>query len=490
MTVGLDLTVRRRLHVVGVGGPGMSAVALALAEMGHEVSGSDIRESSTLVRLRESGVRVHLGHDAALVDSCDGVTASPAIPGSNVEVAAARSRGRFLSRAEMLAAICAVRPTVGVAGTHGKTTTTSLLVSAMDEAGLHPSFVVGGEMLDTGVNARWDNGPWTVVEVDESDGTHLHLPLAATILTNVDIDHLDHFADFDAIVDSFRRYLSAIAGPKIVCLDDPGCRRVLDGLENPDEPSIITYGSHPDAHVRFESIESHHGRTRFDVILSGGAPVSVSTDLRGVHNVANITAVMAMAQALGIPWEPVVAAVASFAGVGRRFQIIGVENGITCVDDYAHLPREIDAVLRAARSAGDAWSRVVAVFQPNRFNRMSVLSPAYADCFTSADVVIITDIYASGTERIEGVTGEMVVRAVREAHPDADVRWAPRRDTLARFVAPILESGDLCISMGCGDVETLPGEILNILREHHGRHVHQPRRSESRSLEQGTHGHD
>ncbi|MFM8380985.1 MAG: UDP-N-acetylmuramate--L-alanine ligase, partial [Actinomycetota bacterium] len=347
----------------------------------HEISGSDIRESPTLDRLRASGVRVHLGHEATLVDGCDGVTASPAIPSANVEVAAAHSRGRFLSRAEMMAAICAVRPTVGVAGTHGKTTTTSLLVSALHEAGLLPSFVVGGEMLDIGVNARWDSGPWTVVEVDESDGTHLQLPLAATILTNVDVDHLDHFTDFDAIVDSFRRYLSAIAGPKVVCLDDPGCRRVLDGLENPADPSIVTYGSHPEANVRFESVESHHGRTSFDVSIAGGAPRPVSTDLRGVHNVANITAVMAMAQALGIPWDPVATAVAGFAGVGRRFQIIGVESGITCVDDYAHLPREIDAVLRAARSSGDDWRRVVAVFQPNRFNRMSELSPAYADCF-------------------------------------------------------------------------------------------------------------
>ncbi|MFM7127441.1 MAG: UDP-N-acetylmuramate--L-alanine ligase [Actinomycetota bacterium] len=485
MITRLDLSVHRRIHVVGVGGPGMSAIALALAEMGHEISGSDIRESPTLDRLRASGVRVHLGHEATLVDGCDGVTASPAIPSANVEVAAAHSRGRFLSRAEMMAAICAVRPTVGVAGTHGKTTTTSLLVSALHEAGLLPSFVVGGEMLDTGVNARWDSGPWTVVEVDESDGTHLQLPLAATILTNVDVDHLDHFTDFDAIVDSFRRYLSAIAGPKVVCLDDPGCRRVLDGLGNPADASIITYGAHPEAHVRFDAVEARHGRTSFEVSIAGAASRSVSTGLRGVHNVANITAVMAMTRALGITWDPVVTAVAGFAGVGRRFQIVGVESGITCVDDYAHLPREIEAVLRAARSSGDDWRRVVAVFQPNRFNRMSVLSPAYADCFTSADVVIVTDIYASGTVSIEGVTGEMVVRAVREAHPDADVRWAPRRDTLARFVAPILEAGDLCISMGCGDVETLPGEILAILRENHGRHVHEPRRFGSE-----RHGHD
>lgn len=465
----------------------MSAVALALAGMGHDVSGSDIRESAALDRLRHAGVRVHLGHDATLVDACDAVTASPAIPASNVEVAAARARGSFLSRADMLAAICAVRPTVGIAGTHGKTTTTSLLVRAMEVAGLQPSFVVGGEMLDTGINARWDQGPWTVVEVDESDGTHLHLPVAATVLTNVDVDHLDHFADFPAIVDSFAQYLSGITGPKVVCLDDPGCREVLDVLDRAADPTIITYGAHPEARVRFGSVVARQGRTRFAVSIDGRDEVSVSTELRGLHNVANITAVTAMAFALDIPLGRVVEAVADFAGVGRRFQIVGVERGITCVDDYAHLPREIDAVLRATRSSDDGWNRVVAVFQPNRFNRMSVLSPTYADCFVAADVVVITDIYASGTERIDGVTGELVVRAIRDAHPEADVRWAPRRDTLAEFVAPILEPGDLCISMGCGDVETLPGEILAILREDHGSPVHEHRSPEYGTPAPGSH---
>lgn len=471
MSRSIDLRTSRRLHVVGVGGPGMSAVALALVDMGHRVSGSDIRESTVLDRLRERGVDVRLGHDEAAIVGCDGVTASPAIPESNPEVAAARIRGTFLTRAQMLASICAVRPTIGVAGTHGKTTTTALVVRCLERAELDPAFIVGGDLIDEGTNARWGTGPWTVVEADESDGTHLHLPLVGTILTNVDVDHLDHFTDFAAIVDSFRQYLRGITGPKVVCIDDSGCRQVLEDARLADDASIITYGSDSGALIRFSDVEVTDHRTTFTVHPGGDEPFRITTSLRGLHNVANITAVVAMMRALDVPMATVVRAVAEFSGVGRRFQIAGEHRGITLVDDYAHLPREIEAVLQAARDAR-TWRRVVAVFQPNRFNRMAVLSPAYADSFDMADIVVVTDIYASGTARIDGVTGEMVVEAVRNAHPGADVRWSPRRDTLAAFVAPILEPGDICISMGCGDIETLPAEILTIMRDDNGREDH------------------
>jgi UDP-N-acetylmuramate--alanine ligase len=458
----------------------MSAVALALVGMGHEVSGSDIRESPILDHLRQTGVTVTIGHDPAVVVNCDAVTSSPAIPADNSEVAAARSRNIFLTRAEILASICAVRPTIGIAGTHGKTTTSALLVRVMQECGLQPSFIVGGELIDEQTSARWSDGPWTIVEADESDGTHLHLPLAATILTNVDVDHLDHFADFEAIVESFCRYLLGVQGVSVVCLDDAGCQRLLEDPRLAGHPGVITYGASEQAQVRFSDVVVTKSRTRFTVHLPVDLSISASLDgvderkfevetsLRGLHNVANITGVIALAHAIGVSLTGAVAAVGSFSGVGRRFQIMGRENGVTFVDDYAHLPREIEAVLEAARSSDEGWKRVVAVFQPNRFNRMAVLAPAYADCFVSADVVVITDIYASGTKKIDGVTGHLVIDAIRTAHPDIDVRWAPQRDTLAEVVAPILESGDLCISMGCGDIETLPLEILDIFREAHG----------------------
>lgn len=461
MKVPVDLRSRQRIHVVGVGGPGMSAVALALAGMGHEVSGSDIHDGPVISRLRNAGVVVSIGHDPRLVEGCTSVTASPAIPSDNVEVVAAREEGIFTPRSGMLASICAVEPTLAVAGTHGKTTTTSLLVHIFEQVGSNPNFVIGGEMKGLGTNARWSGGSWTIVEADESDGTHLELPLHGTILTNVDVDHLDHYGDYEGIVDAFARYLEGIEGPKVVCCDDEEIQRIMESADR--RTSFVTYGASEVAQYRFIDISVDSGVTRFRVV-HGELSQRVETSLRGLHNVANITAAFAMAVECGIDPERAAQAISSFDGVGRRFDVRGSVDGITLVDDYAHLPREIDAVLTAARTSGDGWRRIVAVFQPNRFNRMSRISGEYADAFRSADLVVLTDIYASGTARIEGVTGHLVVDAVLERHPEAEVVWVERRSELAAQVSELLESGDVCISMGCGDIESLPEEILAIRR--------------------------
>lgn len=459
MRVPVDLRTPKRVHVVGVGGPGMSAIALALVEMGHDVSGSDIREGDTVDRLRDAGVRVTIGHDKTAIEGCDAVTASSAIPSDNPEVAAARDdTGTYMTRAGMLASICAVTPTLAVAGTHGKTTTSSLLVHIFDEAGVHPNFVVGGDLKGLDRNARWTRSSWTIVEADESDGTHLELPLFGTVLTNVDVDHLDHYGDFAGIVDSFTRYLEGIDGPKVVCCDDENIRRILNVVGA--DSSYVGYGAASDARYRFERVEAVDGRTRFRIV-HGQEIHAVETSLRGIHNVANITGAFALAVESGIDAADAAHAVASFAGVDRRFDVRGHFDGITLVDDYAHLPKEIDAVLTAARTSGDGWRRIVAVFQPNRFNRMSRISDEYADAFRSADIVVITDIYSSGTEPIAGVTGHLVVDAVLARHPEAQVVWIPERRDLASGVLDLLESGDVCISMGCGDIETLPDEILS-----------------------------
>jgi UDP-N-acetylmuramate--alanine ligase len=438
----------------------MSGVALALAGMGHAVSGSDIHEGLVISRLRDAGVVVSIGHDARLVEDCHAVTASPAIPAHNVEVASAKDKGIFISRAGMLASICAVEPTIAVAGTHGKTTTTSVLVHIFEAAGFEPNFVVGGDVKDFGTNARWTGASWTIVEADESDGTHLELPLHGTILTNIDVDHLDHYGDYAGIVDAFERYLAGIDGPKVVCCDDEAIVGLIQSSEWRD---CVTYGSADDADFRFEAIEAADGMTTFQ-IASGDMCIPVETSLRGVHNVSNITGAIAMAVVCGV--DPMIAgrAVRSFTGVGRRFDIRGRIDGVTLVDDYAHLPREIDAVLTAARTSGDSWRRIVAVFQPNRFNRMSRISHEYADAFRSADLIVLTDIYSSGTAEIAGVTGHLVVDAVLERHPHAEVVWVEKRADLAARVSELLESGDVCISMGCGDIETLPDEVLAVRR--------------------------
>ncbi len=450
----LDLSQPRSLHVVGVGGPGMSAIAIVLAEMGHTVSGSDMRERSVLDRVRAAGVDVHVGHSRPLVHGRDAITWSTAIPERNIERDEADKVGVLsLHRSGMLASVCALAKSLAVAGTHGKTSTTSMLMLILAEAGLRPNFVIGGDVTDMGTGAQWTGSDWLVVEADESDGTHLQLPLYGTILTNVEVDHLDFYGTPEAIFDGFDQYLSQIDGPKVLCLDDPETARLAARHD------VITYGTSPAADFVAANIRSETGSFTFDVIHHGEALGSVALPLRGLHNVRNATAAVAMAVTVGVPFEIAAAALAKFGGVARRFDVRGVDGGATLVDDYGHLPSEIAAVLAAARGSGDAWQRVVAVFQPNRFNRMAVMWPDYRDAFVDADVVVLTDIYASGTAPIPGVTGKLVVNAVIDAHPRSRVVWMPKRDDLVEFLARELRDGDVCISMGCGDVAALPDEV-------------------------------
>lgn len=457
-----DLSRPRRIHVVGIGGPGMNAIAQVLCEMGHQVSGSDIHESGVLDRLRALGVSIFVGHDAAAVTNCEAVTASTAIPENNIELVAATAQSiPVLSRANMLSAICALKQSVAVAGTHGKTTTSAMLMHILAVAGQHPSFVIGGDVHGLELGAGWRNGKILVVEADESDSTHLALPLHATILTNIDVDHLDHFETFDKIVASFEEYLHKIAGPKVLCADDAVCERIAASL------ACCTYGMGDNCDVRAINVVLADGASHFDIELRPAGSVrdrvaagSVTVPLRGEHNVLNATAALAMAMELGVAFGVASQALSSFRGVARRFDVRGVDDGVTFVDDYAHLPNEIIAVLRGARDATDTWRRVVAVFQPNRFNRMSVMSAAYADAFVDADVVVVTDIYSSGTTPIPGVTGKLVVDAIKINHPDKNIEWIARREELVSFLATSLISGDLCISMGCGDVAQLPNEVM------------------------------
>jgi UDP-N-acetylmuramate--alanine ligase len=439
----------------------MSAIAIVLAQMGHDVTGSDVREVATLASVREAGVRVRIGHDPGVVDDRDVVTASTAIPRDNVEVRAAHDRGvPFLTRAEMLAAMCERATTVAVAGTHGKTTSSSVLRSMM-AARFDPSFLIGGEVLDLGVGARWTGSRYFVVEADESDGTHRQLPVRAALVTNVDVDHLDHFGSFDEVVHSFGEFVATVDGPVVVCADDPH-------LSTMRASRRITYGSAASgADLVWADVEYRDGRTSFTVSGRVGdrviPPTRVAVPLRGEHNVSNVTGCLALAVELGVDPVEAISAVADFGGVGRRFDVRAVVDGVTLVDDYAHLPREIRAVLSAARGSNE-WRRVVAVFQPNRFNRMVHMWPEYADAFVSADVVVIADIYSSGTAPIAGVTGRLVADAVVAAHPGVPVHYVEARSELASVVADLLEPGDVCVSMGCGDVEFLPDEIAAVRR--------------------------
>ena len=460
-TSQLDLATKQRIHVVGVGGPGMSAIAQVLIEMGHHISGSDIKESETIERLRGIGVVINIGHDAGVVHHCDAVTASTAIPAKNVELTEALNIGvPVLTRAQMLVAICSQKLSIGVAGTHGKTTTSSMLMTVMREAQMRPSFIIGGDVHGVGSGASWDSGEYLVVEADESDGTHEQLPLGAAIVTNIDVDHLDHFATFDNLVESFAKFLDGVHGPKVVCADDQSLAQIASARE------VTTFALHAPALFTVNNMKFLDGGSTFDVLqheVVGDAGVvlgSAHLQLRGEHNVSNALGVIALSTLLGIDFDICVAALSEFTGVARRFDQRGADDGVVFVDDYAHLPTEISAVLSSCTDVSDTWTRVVAVFQPNRYNRMQHMSDAYANCFAHADHVVITDIYSSGTTPIAGVTGKLVVDAIVRANPQTSIAWKPTRAELIQHLAVELRSGDMCISMGCGDIESLPDEVV------------------------------
>ncbi|MCU1344514.1 MAG: murC [Acidimicrobiia bacterium] len=455
--MAFDLSTPRSIHIVGVGGPGMSAIALVLAEMGHRVTGSDIKETSYMDRVRVSGVEVMIGHAPENLDGAEVVVVSTAIPPGNLEVRVAAERSvPVVHRSEMLAAIVGLSRSIGVAGTHGKTTTTSMLSLILDEAGWNPSFIVGGQLHNVGTGARWTGSEWLVVEADESDGTFLRLPLAATIVTNIDVDHLDYFGTIAGIEAGFARYLDQVDGPIVVSADEPIVARL--GAAR----GAVTYGTAPDADYRIEALVAEHGAQRFELWHGGACLGGIELPLRGIHMARNAAGAAAMALTLGAPFSAVRDALARFGGVARRFDFRGEQRGVTLVDDYAHLPAEIASVMEAAATGGDGWRRVVAVFQPNRYSRMEILSPDYADSFVNADVVVVMDVYPSGEAPLPGVTGKLVVNAVLDAHPDALVLYLPRRSEVAGVLAQYLRPGDVCISMGCGDVATLPDEILAV----------------------------
>ena len=449
----VDLTSPRHVHVVGVGGPGMSATALLLAGAGHRVTGSDMVDSPVLARLCEAGVSAHAGHDPGRVTGADYVVYSTAVPADNPELVAARGAGvAVVHRSAALAALTAATRSVGVAGTHGKTTTSALLVTMLRGAGIDTGFYVGAEMLDLGTGAGTGDGGLLVIEADESDGTAEALRLESLVLTNIDTDHLDLFGD-DAGVDAgFGRIIGGVTGTVIVCGDDARAMGVMRSTGR----TAVTYGFSGDNDVIVG--EPLHGRDGMSFTVSlHGREVPVDLPLRGRHNALNCAAALAMAVHLGADPDVAARSVATFGGVDRRFRERGTQRGAVLVDDYAHLPAEIEAALSAARTHPALTGRVLAVFQPNRYHRVAAMAGEYAGCFAAADVVFITDIYASGTERIDGVSGMMVADAVRAVHPR--VVWAPGRDDLVAAVNAELTAGDVCISMGCGDISTFPDDL-------------------------------
>ena len=457
--IALDAPIK--CHIVGIGGPGMSAIGRLLVEMGHLVTGSDLHESEVIDDLRQRGAQISIGHTEAAVHGADVVTYSTAIPSTNVELIEARRIGlETRHRSGMLASLCAATRAVGVAGTHGKTTTTAIITAMTTAGGLHPSSIVGADVLGDSGSVHGD-GSLLVIEADESDGTLDVLPLSCLVVTNIDIDHLDYFGTFDAIKTCFAESIERTPGFVVLNADDEGSTDIVRALGNDNR--VTTFGWSENSTVRITSTQPHSNGTSVEVQIAGQS-YRCALSLRGEHNAMNFAAALAMSIQLGVDPDVACTAAESFRGVARRFTERGEFRGSLLIDDYAHLPAEISATIDAVRSHPALTGRVVAVFQPNRYHRIATMADSYADCFTHADRIVITDVYASGTQKIEGVTGELVVNAIRSAHHGADVVWAQSRSDTVAAVESWITPGDICVSMGCGDIESFPDDLCGVLQ--------------------------
>ncbi|WP_242216975.1 UDP-N-acetylmuramate--L-alanine ligase [Shinella zoogloeoides] len=460
------------VHFIGIGGIGMSGIAEVLHNLGHRVQGSDQSDSANVQRLRDKGIEVFVGHKAENLGDAEVVVVSTAIKKTNPELIAAREKLLpVVRRAEMLAELMRFRNAIAIGGTHGKTTTTSMVATLLEAGGLDPTVINGGIINAYGTNARMGEGEWMVVEADESDGTFLKLPADVAVVTNIDPEHLDHYGNFDAVRAAFRQFVENVPfyGFGVMCLDHPEVQAMVSRIE---DRKVITYGENPQADVRFGNIRMDGATSVFDVEIRRrrtGQVISMK-DLRlpmpGRHNVSNATAAIAVAQRLGIAPDAIAKGLASFGGVKRRFTFTGSWNGVSVYDDYGHHPVEIKAVLRAAREA--CSGRIIAVHQPHRYSRVASLFEEFAGCFNDADTIMIAPVYAAGEDPIEGVSAEELVSRIKSGgHRDARFLAAP--EGLAEIVAGIAKPGDFVVLLGAGSItywaQALPRELAGISGE-------------------------
>ncbi len=454
------------IHFVGIGGIGMSGIAEVLNNLGYTVQGSDVAENANVKRLRENGIAVTVGHKAENIDGAEVVVVSSAIKRDNPELLAARAkRLPVVRRAEMLAELMRLKSCVAIAGTHGKTTTTSLVATLLDKGGFDPTVINGGIINAYGTNARLGAGDWMVVEADESDGTFLKLPAEVAIITNIDPEHLDHFKTFDKVQEAFRTFVENVPfyGFAVMCIDHPVVQALVGRIE---DRRIITYGENPQADVRLVDVDLRGGITRFGVVFRDRAGTAehridgLKLPMPGKHNALNATAAIAVARELRVPDDRIIEAIGGFGGVKRRFTRTGEWKGVTVFDDYGHHPVEISAVLRAARAATEG--QVIAVVQPHRYTRLASLFDEFCTCFNDADHVIVAPVYAAGESPVPGADSEHLVQGLR-ARGHRSVTPLKGPEELAGLVAGLAKPGDFVICLGAGTITqwayALPGEL-------------------------------
>jgi UDP-N-acetylmuramate--alanine ligase len=454
------------VHFVGIGGIGMSGIAEVLLNLGYTVQGSDQAESANVKRLRDKGVKIAIGHAAGNLEGAEVVVVSSAIKPDNPELVAARARRLpVVRRAEMLAELMRLKSCVAVAGTHGKTTTTSMVAALLDAGGFDPTVINGGIINAYGTNARLGAGDWMVVEADESDGTFLKLPADIAIVTNVDAEHLDHFKTFEAVQDAFRAFVENVPfyGFSVMCTDHPVVQSLVGRIE---DHRIVTYGENPQADVRLVDVSHAGGTSLFTIVLRERAGQSlheiknVALPMPGRHNALNATASIAVAHELGVADDVIRNALAKFGGVRRRFTRTGTWNGVTIIDDYGHHPVEIAAVLKAARES--TKGQVIAVVQPHRYTRLAALFEQFCTCFNDADAVIVAHVYPAGETPIAGADRDALVQGLR-THGHRHVIPLDGPEKLASLVAAMAQPGDYVVFLGAGSITqwayALPGEL-------------------------------
>ena len=458
---GLLFSKRTRVHFVGIGGVGMSGIAQVLLNLGYPVSGSDLRLGASVRRLAELGAIVFEGHAADQVEAADVVVISSAVPADNPEVTAARERQLpIIPRAEMLAELMRMKFAVAVAGSHGKTTTTSMTSVLLDHAGLDPTTVIGGRVATIGGGARVGKSDILVAEADESDRTFLRLLPVLAVVTGIDREHLDAYEGMEDLLDSFLRFINMTPfyGGAIVCTDCDNVRSLLPRVRR----RVITYGLSPNCEISAEGISISEDGTRYELRIRGGLAGAVHLKQPGRTAVLNSLAAAAVGLELGLGTPAIRKGLEAFTGVERRFQMRGAPAGVRIVDDYAHHPSEIRETLEAARAAFGA--RTVAVFQPHRYSRVRDLHDEFCRAFGGADVVAVTDIYPAGEKPIPGVDGEELARGIRDSgHPD--VRFLGSLDEVARRLAPELQAGDVVLTLGAGSITQLPDLLQEVLRD-------------------------
>jgi UDP-N-acetylmuramate--alanine ligase len=463
VTEGVAADLLQSVHLVGIGGAGMSALARVLLARGARVSGSDIKESRGLAALRALGAEISVGHRAENLDGSRTVVVSSAIPQANAEVRAARESGLpILQRAQVLALLMREHRGVAIAGTHGKTTTTSMIAMVLRYAGLDPTFLIGGDLNEVGTNAHAGEGEWLVAEADESDGSLLWLAPEIAVVGNIEADHLDHYSDEAEIRETFVAFLANLpagTGTAVLGTDDEGVRAIMPRVDR----SIVTFGLSEGADWSGRIVERGPAGQRVTVRHGGEEAGTFYLGVPGEHNVRNALATFAVAELVGVSFGIVAEEIARFAGVQRRFQIRGNAGGVTFVDDYAHHPTEVRATLAAAREQG--WARIVAVFQPHRYSRTLHLGRQLGEALSAADRVVVTDVYGAGEQPIPGVSGRVVLDGVLAARPRALVAYLPKPGDVSSFIVARAEPGDLVLTIGAGDVTMLADEVIRALVE-------------------------